>query len=671
MAKPLLAIVFLTWKASFRYRFFWVMLVLLALSVGGLPLIVKDDGSAAGMTQILITYTLSMITVIMGAATLWISAGSLANDIEGFHLQMVVTKPIAKWQIWLGKWIGVMSMNFVLLVIAGGIVFGMVQYRAKKLTWDALEKIEPRPDLDIAMATVRSGNPIFVQDSKNPTMPLSSSDSQPLLAELTAVMGEQFKDSVAQFQAKNRGKEPLLRPIAEMREDIASIEEDILRSELLLARDGMAMTPRVERLFLVQGATNAPPSIRAVKLDAWVKETVKQYWPRHVTQVLRQKVEGEKLRGVPIAKQTRQLDSFEIMMATNQITEDVMGYSQILNPGEGLALYFKKPMTWRPSEDGEFAMRFYFEDTQIAYKADTLYPILFQIGPGSRRFAGRQLSFDARTVHEIPMRVSLDSNEEGKKISMFSEDENIMSVALINTSDKKLKVPYLDARNRIGGDGVEMVYQEAGFLVNYLRGLGIVFAWLGALAALGLFAGSFMSFGMSAFACLGFLIAFASLGLVEEVVEDGTIMQTYTDGKKDTSYIDKVAVPVFKVMVTVVKPIKEYSPIEKLTEGRSITWGELMRAYGYIWGLSGLVLGVLGSFILSNRQLAITSESGGGGSDTQFGMELLGFIAVCILALCIASLADNYGQLFMWVAGLIPLLYIFGIFYYRTTRVSR
>ena len=669
MAKPLLAIVFLTWKASLRYRFFWVMLALLALSVGGLPLIVKDDGSAAGMTQILITYTLSMITVIMGAATLWISAGSLANDIENFHLQMVATKPIAKWQIWLGKWIGVMSMNFVLLLIAGGIVFGMVQYRAKKLTWDALEKIEPRPDLDIAMAMFTSGRPLFVENPKTPGVPLTAPNPQPLLAELTEVMDDRFRDSVAKFQAQNRGEEPLLRSVEEMREEIASVEENILRSELLLARDGMTMTPQVERLFLVQGATNAPPSIRAVKLDTWIEETVKQYWPRHVAQVLRQKVEAEKLQGVPIAKQSRQLDSFEIMMATNQITGDVRGYSQILNPGEGLALYFKKPMSWRPAEDGEFAMRFYFEDTQIAYKADTLYPILFQIGPGSRRFAGRQLSFDARTVHEIPMRVSLDSNEEGKTISMFSEDENIMSVALINYSDKKLKVPYLDARNRIGGDGVEMVYQEAGFLVNYLRGLGIVFAWLGALAALGLFAGSFMSFGMSAFACLGFLIAFASMGLVEEVVEDGTIMQTYTDGKKDTSYIDKVAVPVFKVIVTVVKPIKEYSPIEKLTEGRSITWGDLMRAYGYIWGLSGLALGVLGSFILSNRQLAITSESGGGGSDTQFGMELLGFIAVVLLALFIASLADGYGRLFIWIAVIIPIMYVFGVSYYRVMRI--
>ena len=665
MAKPLFAIAFLTWKASLRYRFFWVMLVLLALSVGGLPLIVKDDGSAAGMTQILITYTLSMITAIMGAATLWISAGSLANDIENHQLQMVVTKPIAKWQIWLGKWIGVMSMNFVLLLLAGGIVLGMVEYRANKLTWDALEKIEPRPDLDIALAAIRSGSPLFVQDPKNPASPLSSSDPQDLLAELAGELDDTFRVSLAQFQAQNKGKEPLLRPVDEMREEIASVEENKLREELLLARDSFSMTPQVERLVLVQGATNAPPSIRRMTLDTWVEGMIKEYWPIREAQLLRQKVEAEIQRAVPVSEQSRELDSFEIMMATNQIAEEVMGYSQILNPGEGLALYFKKPMSWRPGENGEFAMRFYFEDTLISYKADTLYPIMFRIGPGSQRFRGGQFNFDARTVHEIPMPVSLASNEEGKRVSMFSEDDDIISVAIYNISEKKLRVPYRDSRGRIGGEGVEMVYREAGFLTNYLRALGIVFAWLGALAALGLFAGSFMSFGMSAFACLGILVVFASLGLAEEVVEEGTIMQTYSDGKRDKSIFDKGAVPALKVIVALVKPIKNYSPIEKLTEGRSVTWGELLKAYGYIWGLSGLSLGVLGSFILSRRQLAITSGSGGGGSDSKFSMELLGFLAVVVLALFVGSI--DFGQIMKWIAVSLPIIYVFLVSYYHVT----
>ena len=46
------AILKLTWKAAFRYRLFWVLVFLLLGAVVALPLIIKDDGTARGFTQI-------------------------------------------------------------------------------------------------------------------------------------------------------------------------------------------------------------------------------------------------------------------------------------------------------------------------------------------------------------------------------------------------------------------------------------------------------------------------------------------------------------------------------------------------------------------------------------------------------------------------------------------
>ena len=646
MAKPLFAIAFLTWKASMRYRFFWVMLFLLALSVGGLPMVIKDDGSAEGMTQILITYTLSMITAIMGAATLWISAGSLANEIENHQLQMVVTKPVSKWQIWLGKWMGVMSINFVLLLLTGGIVLGMVEYRTNKLTRDALEKIEPRPDLDIAMATFRLGNSVFVQDPQNPTTPLSSPEPQPLLAELAEVMGDQFRNSIAQFQAQNNGKEPLLHPVEKMRKDIASLEEKKLRRTLLLARAPFSAKTQVERLVLIPPATNAPPNtppnVTRTPRDLWVKGLIDEYWPVREAQLLRQNQEREESQGVDLADRSWELSDKKIALERKKMEDEVIGYSQTLEPFQGLALNFKKPMHWKPESSDNFILRIYFEDTQVGYKDDELYPIFVRAGPRDSQFrVGSGFQLDARAVHEIQMPVSLGSSEDGKSsISMFGEDDDNVTVEIFNSSRKKLKIPYLDSRNRVGGQGVEIIYDEAGFYVNYVRGLGIIFAWLGVLTALGLFAGSFMSFGMSAFACLGILTVIVFLGMAEEVVEEGTVMQTYTEGKRDQSIMDK-ALPALGVIVKLVKPIKDYSPIEKLTEGRSITWGELLRAYGYIWGLSALTLGFLGSYILSRRQIALTSESGGGGSviGTEFLVMIIAVFAGLLIGGYIVAIA--------------------------------
>src|SRR5207342_3072993 len=121
----LLAIAVLTWKAAFRFRLFLVLIILLLGAVVRLPLLIKDDGTARGFTQILITYTLSAITALLGLSTLWLACGTLARDIEDCQIQVVAVKPIARWQIWLGKWLGIATLNAVLLAISGACVYGL------------------------------------------------------------------------------------------------------------------------------------------------------------------------------------------------------------------------------------------------------------------------------------------------------------------------------------------------------------------------------------------------------------------------------------------------------------------------------------------------------------------------------------------------------------------
>jgi hypothetical protein len=130
----LLAIAWLTWKAALRFRLFLVVAALLLASVVGLPLLIKDDGTARGFTQILLTYTLTAITALLGLSTLWLACGTLARDIEDCQMQMVAVKPIARWQIWLGKWLGIMSLNAALLGLSGASVFALLQWRATRLT---------------------------------------------------------------------------------------------------------------------------------------------------------------------------------------------------------------------------------------------------------------------------------------------------------------------------------------------------------------------------------------------------------------------------------------------------------------------------------------------------------------------------------------------------------
>jgi hypothetical protein len=152
----LLAIAWLTWKAAFRFRLFLVLAGLLLLSVVGLPILIKDDGTARGFTQILLTYTLSVITALLGLSTLWLACGTLARDVEECQIQVVAVKPIARWQIWLGKWLGIMSLNAALLALSGASVYGLMQWRAARLPADQQRIL--RDEVLVARGSVREKN---------------------------------------------------------------------------------------------------------------------------------------------------------------------------------------------------------------------------------------------------------------------------------------------------------------------------------------------------------------------------------------------------------------------------------------------------------------------------------------------------------------------------------
>jgi hypothetical protein len=200
----LFAISWLTWKAAFRFRLFLVVAVLLLAAVVGLPLLIKDDGTARGFTQILLTYTLSTISAFLGLSTLWLACGTLARDIEECQMQLVAVKPVARWQIWLGKWLGIVSLDAVLLGLSGACVFGLLQWRATRLPAGEQQRLRsevlvargsiqpPSQERDIDEATDR-----LLKDrlQKNPV-------SQADLVEVRKQIREQAK---AEFQVVRPG----------------------------------------------------------------------------------------------------------------------------------------------------------------------------------------------------------------------------------------------------------------------------------------------------------------------------------------------------------------------------------------------------------------------------------------------------------------------------------
>jgi hypothetical protein len=154
-------------------------------------------------------------------------------------------------------------------------------------------------------------------------------------------------------------------------------------------------------------------------------------------------------------------------------------------------------------------------------------------------------------------------------------------------------------------DGMEVLYKQGGFGLNFVRGLAIILCWMALLAALGLAAASFLSFPVAAFFSIALLVMAFSSGTLSNIVTDGTIMGFNSEtSSQGHSPVDAVAIPTFRGMLNIINLVQDFSPIDSLTTGRSITWTELGKAVSQIVLLVGGIFAVFGIYVFHRRELA-------------------------------------------------------------------
>jgi hypothetical protein len=453
----ILAITWLTWKAAFRFRLFLVVTVLLLGAVIGLPWLLHDPHfTAQEFTQVQLTYTLSAVTALLSLATLWLACGTLARDIEECQMQVVATKPISRWQIWLGKWLGLLSLNAALLAISGLCIYGQLLYQARKL--DPQQQAVLRNEVLVARGVAREKS---------------------YAAEIEAETDRALKERLA------------INPVAKV--DLAEVRRQIqeqIKAQIQVVQPGTYRTWEID-LGLARYSLKGQPLFLRVKFNAAEKSPTGTFT-------------GLWRVGVP----------------------------------QKTGLWTSEPMRLAPDT---------FHEIQIA-------PDLF--------------------------------NENG-----------VLTVSFANLNNTSLLFP-LD-------DGMEVLYREGGFGLNFIRGLGIIFCWVALFATLGLSAASFLSFPVAAFVSLAALMITLSTGTLASVVEQGTVMGADEEtGVVGHSIIDAVVVPLFRGMLNLINLAKDFSPIDSLSTGRSIPWATLGVAFTQIVLLLGGVLAVFGIWTFTRRELA-------------------------------------------------------------------
>lgn len=128
--RRILAITSIALHAAIRSRIVLLLMVPLLFGIIGIPLLVKSDGTVAGYVQILLSYSLGFALAILSITTLWSGCAAISSEIDEKQMHMVLSKPVSRMQVWLGKWLAMLVLNGVLLTVTGISVYSILMWRS-------------------------------------------------------------------------------------------------------------------------------------------------------------------------------------------------------------------------------------------------------------------------------------------------------------------------------------------------------------------------------------------------------------------------------------------------------------------------------------------------------------------------------------------------------------
>lgn len=109
--------------------------------------------------QTFLSYGIGMSYALLAMMTLFVATASVAFEQRDKQIYQIVSKPVSKIEYLLGKWVGVMVLNLILLAMIGGAVFWFAQY------------LRGQPAMDEYDALATSEQVLTARVGVNPSMP--------------------------------------------------------------------------------------------------------------------------------------------------------------------------------------------------------------------------------------------------------------------------------------------------------------------------------------------------------------------------------------------------------------------------------------------------------------------------------------------------------------------
>ena len=564
-SNPILAIARNVLNEAVRMKISVVFIVLLLLLMALIPNSLTEDQPLRYRVQQWLSYGLGFSYAVLALLTVFLSVATVTFEQRDKIIWQTATKPVASWQYVLGKWLGVMTLNLVLLSVASGGVYIFTEYlRHQPAEGESAYYVDLRgnhtgvPDRQASLDRRILERQVLVARVGIRPEPQRPTDLRLDIA-VQQTLAEQ--ENPPPGEAKRIREEMLTKWNDQIQQAVQSeVDERSQRDPGFVPTEAVVGKIRADILRDIETAYRSvdPGGHQEYVFDT--RELYKQWDKR------RRRILAPVQREVDRIIKSGEAPESDRNAVADRVLHDFADKGRIPRFPELTLRYQINSGTNDPTK----IYRLYF------FLNGAPYPITSEGRP-----AATEVALKAAQTLNFPI-VAID-------------EEGILSIGVVSdpSNERTLTFP---------PDGLEILYSVGGYELNFLRVIAVMWIKLGFIAAVGVAAGTFLSFSVASLVTLGILFMAESSGFLSTSLEYYSVKTLEGDISWIKVFIRAISLPIawtFQVYA-------DLKPTERLVDGRLISWSSLAMAIGVI-GAWTLVMLSIGLAIFRKRELAIYS----------------------------------------------------------------
>ena len=231
-----------------------IFMILLAVGLPILPLVLDSTERLEYRLQFFLTWALSSSAFLLALVTIVLACGSVCGDIDSQRIHMTLSKPVERWQYLVGKWLGIVLLDGVLLGILGcGIYLGALAL-GRMPAVDAADRRAVEEQVFTARSSLRPDHP----------------EQEGFEASITAAIDQIRKDSPDAFAADPAAVRRRIR--SERVLEWHTITADVVSSYVFRGLDHGRLKSDILQLRLKPFADNVGVDRAEVRFALWLND---------------------------------------------------------------------------------------------------------------------------------------------------------------------------------------------------------------------------------------------------------------------------------------------------------------------------------------------------------------------------------------------------------------